>query len=100
MGGGGGGGCAVVYRLLLAAVRIRKLFRVGVDCSVVEMDPVQRRSHKERVFVLLCVTVLAVKASVVGPYVGVSRIACAVVQAVSCTSCCWLTAISLSCMTK
>ena len=54
--------------------------RVGVNCDDVEMVPIHRHSHKGRVCVLLCVTVLDVKASVfVVSCVGVNWVACAVV---------------------
>ena len=53
--------------------------RVCVNCDDVEMAPVHRS-----LFVLLCVTVLDVKASVVVSCVGVSRDVCAVVWVFSC----------------
>ena len=46
---------------------------------VVELVRVQGRSHKERVFVLLCVTVPGVKASLAVSCVVVCWAACAVV---------------------
>ena len=60
-------------------MRVWKLFTVSAGSGVVEIVPVHRLSHKERVFVLPCVTVLDVKASLVVPCVGVSWVACAVV---------------------
>ena len=46
-------------------MRVETVHRVSVDCGVVGMVPAHCHLHKERVFVLLCVTVLDVKASVV-----------------------------------
>ena len=74
-----------IYRSMgLAALAGRSeswetVHRVGVDCGVVEMVPVHCHSHREWVFVLLCVTVLDVKASVVVSCVGVSWVVCAAV---------------------
>ena len=55
-----------------------------MNCDEVEMVPVNFHSHKGWGFVLLCVTVLDVKASVVVPCVGVNWAACAVVWVFSC----------------
>ena len=51
---------------------------VGMDCGVVEMVPVHCHSYRDLVFVLLCVTLLDVRASVVSS-VGVGWVVCAVV---------------------
>ena len=73
-GGGGWGGGGGLHPGLAALVgrneSLEAVYSVGVNCGVVETVPVHRRSHKERIFVLLCVTVLDVKASVVISCVG------------------------------
>ena len=57
-----------------------------MDCGVVAMVPVHAAPFaQERIFVLLCVTVLAVKASAAVPCVAVRWVACAAVCGVSCT---------------
>ena len=56
----------------------KNVHNVGINCGVVEMVPVHHHLHKVGVFILLHVTVLDIKASVVVSCIAVSWVACVI----------------------